>query len=193
MSFVAFGELHDDWFGRHAVERLLVEVYGIRHRVGGAGHPVRVLKELLKGHSAGHGVDDRGLVPEWHVLIEAGATDMDERRHTRGEDPDQARSERTESDVLNVRPTWNIGNPSTYRWFHREKDRPIHTSPRYPCIIDTRGIQVGNAVTIDVYAYLNHPHQLHQVHDRLPPTVAVADDTHGWAAVRPSMKPWGLP
>jgi hypothetical protein len=52
-----------------------------------------VLKDLLNGHGARHGVDDRGLVPEWHVLIELVATDIDERRHAHGKGRAQVRSE----------------------------------------------------------------------------------------------------
>ena len=44
MRGVAFGELQDDRFGRHALEGLFLKVHGIRYRVGSARHPLRCSK-----------------------------------------------------------------------------------------------------------------------------------------------------
>src|SRR5262249_40455098 len=70
-GLIALGELDDDGRRIDLVERLLPQMRRVRDRVARLRDPFARFEGLLDGHRARDGVDDRRLIAQRNVLVEA--------------------------------------------------------------------------------------------------------------------------
>src|SRR5207302_4565509 len=74
------------------------------------------------------------------------------------------------------RPGRDYDHACAHAWFDSEEVRTVHRTVGTPDVVDAGRVQCAGAVAVHIHADLDDPHELHEVHDRLPKPVSVPDD-----------------
>src|SRR5437660_4412930 len=114
---------------------------------------------------------------DWNSTDLANAGGINERWATRGQLAAEGRPhEDTEPEAFDRRPGRDYDHACAHAWFDSEEVRTVHRTVGTPDVVDAGRVQCAGAVAVHIHADLDDPHELHEVHDRLPKPVSVPDD-----------------
>ena len=182
---VSLGKLHDHRLGRTAWQRRLADQRRVRHRVSALLHPLEAVQHLRNRGGAWHVVDDWRQIAQRHVFIEVQIErhrhvgcrrQVEQLRLARGQAGRSQEAEHAESRHLGNRAAGHVRHTGLDIGFNPQQLGAVDAAKRLTRVVNALRVEIGCAVTVNVDANLDLPHQLHQVDHGLAQAVPAADD-----------------